>query len=112
MIRHPAIRDRARVVELNDRLRTTFAGGHVQLHTGGHCLDAQLCGRALYALSRYSHFAPDDEHDFGEFRFAGFQFGWQIEYRNVDGVGWSRDPADADGTLRVLTLYVVSDTLT
>ena len=111
MIDDVITRERARIIDLNDRLRTTFAGGRVQLHTGMHCLDPQICGRALYALSRCNRFTPDDEHDAGYFTFAGFQFEWQIEYRSPEGRGRSIDPADPTRTLRVLTLYVVGDAL-
>ena len=104
-------RERARIIELNDRLRTTFKGGRIQVHTGLHCLDAQIRGRALYALSKYHRFTPDDDHDFGYFTFAGFEFEWEIEYRTEDGVGRSQDPADPNHTLRTLTLYVVRDIL-
>jgi hypothetical protein len=103
--------ERARVIALNDRLRTAFTGGRVQVHAGLYCLDAQIRARALYALSKYNRFAPDDEHDFGYFTFAGFQFEWQIEYRRADGHGLSQNPADPNCTLRILTLYVVRDIL-
>lgn len=111
MMHDPTVQERARIIELNDRLRTTFTGGRVQLRLGTHCLDAQIRGRALYALSKYNRFTPDDEHDFGYFTFAGFQFEWQIDYRNADGHARSQNPADPNGTLRILTLYVVRDIL-
>jgi hypothetical protein len=111
MMRVPTVQERARIIELNDRLRTTFTGGRVQLHVGTHCLDAQIRGRALYALSRYNRFTPDDAHDFGCFTFAGFQFEWRIDYRGADGRARSQNPADPNGTLRILTLYVVRDIL-
>ena len=111
MMHDPTMQERARIIELNDRLRTTFTGGRVQLRVGTHCLDAQIRGRALYVLSKYTRFTPDDEHDFGYFTFAGFQFEWQIDYRSADGRARSQNPADPNGTLRILTLYVVRDTL-
>ena len=106
-----ATHDRARIIELNDRLRTTFRGGRVQMTMGLFELGSQIRGRALCALSQYSRFTPDDEHDRGVFIFGGFAFEWQIEYRSVDGFGRSPDPADPAKTLRVLTLYVVKDLL-
>ena len=104
-------RARARIVELNDQLRTTFKGGRVQMTMGVFSLDPQIRGRALCALSQYSRFAPDDDHDHGVFIFGGFAFEWQIEYRAIDGSGYSSDPADSSTTFRVLTLYVVKDLL-
>lgn len=106
-----AMRDRTRIVELNDQLRTTFRGGRVQMTMGLFQLGSQIRGRALCALSQYSGFMPEDEHDHGVFIFGGFAFEWQIEYRAADGIGHSPDPADPAKTLRVLTLYVVKDLL-
>jgi len=103
------MRDRSKIIELNDRLRTTFRGGRVQMTPTVRDLDPQLRGRALYALSRYNRFADDGEHDWGVFIFAGYAFEWHIEYRAVDGAGISSDPADPQKTFRVLTLYVASD---
>ena len=102
---------RAQIIALNDQLRATFKGGRVQMTPGVYQLDAQLRGRALYAMSRYSKFADDGEHDCGVFIFAGYAFEWRIEYRGKDGTGVSSDPADPDKTLRVLTLSAVDDLL-
>jgi len=38
---------RALIIELNDRLRTTFKGGSVQMTRAVYNLDPQLRGRAL-----------------------------------------------------------------
>lgn len=102
---------RARIIELNDQLRTTFKGGRVQITPGVFQLDDRLRGRALSALARYSKFDPDGEHDCGTFIFAGFAFEWRIEYRSVDGKGISSDPTDPTKTFRVLTLYAADDML-
>lgn len=74
-------------------------------------MDQQIRGRTLHALSRFSRFGPDDEHNRGVFIFVGFAFEWRIEYRAIDGVGRSPNPADPIKTLRVLTVYVVADVL-
>jgi len=74
-------------------------------------LDDRLRGRALSVLARYNKFHADSEHDWGTFIFAGFSFEWRIEYRGKDGTGISSDPANADKTLRVLTLYAIDDVL-
>lgn len=102
---------RAKIIELNDLLRTTFKGGRVQMTYGVYTLDAQLRGRALCVMSRYNKFANDSEHDYGVFIFAGYAFEWCIEYRTKDGTGVSPDPADPEKTFRVLTLYVADDVL-
>jgi hypothetical protein len=104
-------RDRAKIIELNDHVRTTFKGGRVQMTPGVYDLEARLRGRALYLLSKYTKFDRDSEHDCGTFIFCGYAFEWRIEYRSVAGPGLSRDPANPDLTFRVLSLYVVADVL-
>jgi hypothetical protein len=102
---------RAKIIALNDRLRTTFKGGRVQMTPSIYELDDRLRGRALSVLARYDSFHPDSEHDWGTFIFAGYSFEWRIEYRSKDGTGISPDPADAETTTRVLTLYAIDDVL-
>jgi hypothetical protein len=105
------VRNRARIIELNDQFRTTFKSGRVQMTPSIYDLDARLRGRALYVLSRYNRFDDDSEHDWGVFIFAGYSFEWRIECRGKDGTGVSLDPADPDKTFRVLTLYAMDDLL-
>ena len=102
---------RARIIELNDQLRTTFKGGRVQMTPAVYNLDPQLRGRALWAMARSNKFDDTSEHDWGIMIFAGYAFEWHIEYRATDGTGVSPDPADPDKTFRVLTLYAVDDLL-
>jgi hypothetical protein len=102
---------RTKIIELNDQLRTTFKGGRVQMTREFYDLDGRVRGRALYAMSRYSKFDDDNEHDWGVFIFAGYSFEWRIEYRSSDDAGISADPADAKKTFRVLTLYTINDLL-
>jgi hypothetical protein len=102
---------RAKIIALNDQLRTTFKGGRVQMTPSVYGLDDRLRGRALSVLARYERFHPDSEHDWGTFIFAGYSFEWRIEYRSLDGSGVSPDPADSDRTFRVLTLYAIDDIL-
>lgn len=102
---------RATIIALNDQLRTTFRGGRVQMTPSVYQLDDRLRGRALSVLVRYSKFDADSEHDWGTFIFAGYAFEWRIEYRGKDGTGHSPDPANAEQTLRVLTLYTIDDVL-
>jgi Protein of unknown function (DUF3768) len=102
---------RAKIIELNDQLRTTFKGGRVQMTRGVYDLDQQLRGRALSVMARYHTFDAESEHDCGVFIFAGYAFEWRIEYRDKGGIGCSPDPADSDKTQRVLTLYATDDVL-
>ena len=100
---------KAKLIALNDELRTTFKGGRVQMTPSVYELDARLRGRALAVLARYNKFEAESEHDWGTFIFAGYSFEWRIEYRGKDGTGRSPDPADPHKTFRVLTVYVVQD---
>jgi hypothetical protein len=102
---------RARIIELNDKLRTTFKGGRVQMTPAVYNLDPQLRGRALWAMARSNKFHNTGEHDWGVMLFAGYVFEWRIEYRASNGTGVSPDPADPAKTFRVLTLYVVENIL-
>ena len=102
---------KAKIIALNDQLRTTFKGGRVQMTSNVYALDDRLRGRALSVLARYNSFDPDSDHDSGVFIFAGFTFEWHIEYRGTDGTGCSPDPADPEKTERVLTLYAIDDML-
>ena len=102
---------RAKIIALNDQLRTTLKGGRVQMTRSVYDLDERLRGRALSAMARFKKFDVDSEHDCGVFIFAGYSFEWRIEYRDKDGTGISRDAADPEQTLRVLTLYAIDDVL-
>ena len=102
---------RAKIIELNDQLRTTFKGGRVQMTRSVYDLDQRLRGRVLSVMARYSKFDAESEHDCGVFIFAGYAFEWRIEYRGNDGTGVSTDLSDPARTLRVLTLYTVDDVL-
>lgn len=104
-------RDRAKIIELNDHLRTTFKGGRVQMTPNVYGLEPRLRGRALLCLSKYRKFDPESEHDWGTYIFGGYAFEWHIEYRSATGSGVSSNPADPTATLRVLTLFVVADVL-
>jgi hypothetical protein len=104
-------RDRAKIIKLNDELRTTFKGGRVQMTPSIYDLEPRLRGRARFVLSKYRKFDPESEHDWGTFIFGGYAFEWRIEYRLADGSGVSADPADPSKTFRVLALLVVADVL-
>jgi predicted ATPase len=89
-----AVDRRARIIELNDQLRSSFKGGRVQMTRSVYDLDAQLRGRALAVSTRYNKFDADSDYDAEVFIFAGYSFEWHIEYRNSDGEGVSADPSD------------------
>jgi hypothetical protein len=58
---------RAKIIALNDQLRTSFKGGRVQMTPSVYQLDDRLRGRALSVLAGYRTFAADSEHDWGTF---------------------------------------------
>jgi hypothetical protein len=87
---------RDKVVALNDKLRTTFKGGRIEICHGPYDLDDRTVGRMLCTLARYNKFEPDSLHDTGHFIFGGFSFEWRIE--NVDAE-------------RVLRVWVNADVL-
>jgi hypothetical protein len=105
------VSDRARIIELNDELRTAFRGGQVRMMPSIFELDARLCGRALCVMSRSTKFDRSGDHDRGRFVFAGYLFAWQIAYRSPDETGYSADPADPAKTSRLLTLCPTDDLL-
>jgi hypothetical protein len=102
---------RAKIISLNDELRTSFRGGRVQITPGVYDLAPRVRGRALSVLARYNKFEADSEHDWGVFIFVEFAFEWRIEYRGKDETSRSNDPADPDKTFRVLTLCAAEDIL-
>lgn len=63
---------RGKIIELNDRLRSSFQGGRVQMTPSVYDLDARLRGRALAVMAKYNKFAEDSDHDCGVFIFAGY----------------------------------------
>jgi hypothetical protein len=103
--------NRAKIIELNDQLRSSFKGGRVQMTPGIYDLDARLRGRALAVMAKYNRFDEESDHDRGVFIFAGYSFEWHIEYRGANGEAVSPDPSDASKTFRVLTLYALHDVL-
>jgi hypothetical protein len=104
-------RDRAKIIALNDQLRTTFKGGRVQMTPDVYDLEPRFRGRALFFLAKYQKFDPENEHDWGTFIFGGYAFEWRIEYRSANGPGLSKNPDDPVATFRVLTLSAVADVL-
>ena len=89
---------RAKIIELNDKLRMTFKGGRVQMTPAVYNFDPQLRGRAIWTMARHNRFDDSSEHEWGVFIFAGYAFEWRIEYRAADGTGVSPDPADPEKT--------------
>lgn len=106
---HTAAPDKKdRIRELNDRFRTTFAGGVVMLTQGVDALGTEAKAEVLRRVRTFNQFDRDNdphgEHDFGSFEIAGQQFFFKMDYYARDMEGGSEDPANSDVTTRVLTV--------
>jgi hypothetical protein len=103
----------ARIQELNDAFRTTFAGGRVMMTAGVDALPDMVKAAALQQVAAFDTFTGDNdpyhEHDFGAFDLCGRKFFWKIDYYAPDMEGGSEDPADPKKTTRVLTVMLASE---
>ena len=80
----------ARIRDLNDAFRHTFAGGKVVMTAGVDALPDMVKAEALEQAATFSDFTaenhPHGEHDFGSFELCGRKFFWKIDYF---GATWS-----------------------
>jgi len=101
-------RDRDRIRRLNDKFKQTFTGGRIMLTPGFRQLEAQAAQELLAKVKSFAEFGssndPYGEHDFGAISHDGTKFFWKIDYFDLAMSEGSADPADADATLRVLTI--------
>ena len=99
---------RARIRELNDAFRRTFAGGQVLLTPGINDLPSDVRAMAIRKVAIFADFTGDNdphgEHDFGSFDLAGQKFFWKLDYYAPDLQGGSEDPSNPKQTARVLTI--------
>lgn len=97
-----------RIRELNDALRTEFAGGSWKLTLGLYGLGAPTVLAAVRAIQAFADFTPDNdpygEHDFGAIEVNGHRIFWKIDYFDMALEYGSPDPADATVTRRILTV--------
>ncbi|HEV7514514.1 MAG TPA: DUF3768 domain-containing protein [Candidatus Acidoferrum sp.] len=108
----------ARIRELNDNFRTTFAGGVVLLTHGVDTLCAEVKAEVLSRVRSFSHFSsendPHGEHDFGSFDIGSHKFFWKLSYYDratfdqPENFG-SEDPSDPAKTTRVLTIMLAEE---
>jgi hypothetical protein len=103
----------ARIRELNDAFRRTFAGGKVVVSGSVADLPNMVTANAFLIVSRFDRFEEDNdphgEHDFGSFELVGRTFFWKIDYYDRSMEAGSEDPADPAKTTRVLTLMLAED---
>jgi len=103
----------ARIRDLNDEFRRSFAGGKVVVTRGVADFEPARIAVLLDRVRRFDAFTPDNdphgEHDFGAFDDSGERFFWKIDYYDREMEFASPDPADPDVTMRVLTLMLADE---
>jgi Protein of unknown function (DUF3768) len=104
---------RAKIRELNDRFRTTMAGGQVLMTAGVNALPSDVKATVIQRVATFSDFNTDNdphgEHDFGSFMLAGRKFFFKIDYYDAKMEFGSEDPADPAKTTRVLTIMLAEE---
>lgn len=98
----------ARIRELNDAFRKSFAGGKVMLTQGVNELSDQDKAAVLAKVRGFDGFEPGNdphgEHDFVSIEHGGTKYFGKIDYYTRDLARGSEDPADPAQTVRVLTI--------
>ena len=98
----------ARIRELNDVLRRTFAGGRIMLTAGVDVLPEADKAAVLAKVRTFDAFNGDNdphgEHDFVSFEHEGVKYFAKMDYYAPDMCHGSEDPADPSKTVRVLTV--------
>lgn len=98
----------ARIRELNDAFRKTFAGGKVMLSAGVNALPEETKSAVLAKVRTFDAFTSDNdphgEHDFVSFEHEGVRYFGKIDYYASGMQQGSEDPADRSQTVRVLTV--------
>ena len=74
----------ARICELNDQFRRTFAGGRVMMTASVTGLPSHVTQSAIAKVKSFDVFTTDNdpwgEHDFGSFELEGHTFLFKIDY--------------------------------
>jgi Protein of unknown function (DUF3768) len=101
---------RALIRALNDRFRSSFAGGRVLVTQGVNAKGQGFLAAATSAIQTFNTFTPDNdpqgEHDFGSLTVGGVKLYWKIDYYDQAELAGSEDPADPAVTTRVLTILL------
>jgi hypothetical protein len=103
----------ARIRDLNDAFRRTFAGGRVMLTYGVDALPDAIKVKALQLVRIFDRFSEDNdpygERDFGSFDLSDSKFFWKIDYYDERCEFGSEDPSDPKRTTRVLTVMLADE---
>ena len=101
------------IAALNDRLRTTLAGGKVMMTTGVQACGSAFIAKAVVTMKTFTAFDADNdphtEHDFGAYEVDDHRLFFKIDYYSPDMESGSEDPADSAKTVRVLTLMLAEE---
>ena len=99
---------KARIRELNDRLRKAGRGGIVLMTNGIAALGLERVNAVFAAIAQFDAFAPDNgpwgEHDCASLKVDGIRILWKIDYYYRDRQFHSPDPSDPKVTVRILTV--------
>ena len=102
-----------RIRQLNDALRSSFAGGLVMVTRGVEALPREMRRALLAEVRAFSAFTVDNdihgEHDFGVIERDGIKCFWKIDYYDREMEMMSPDPGDPDVTTRVLTVMLADE---
>ncbi len=104
---------RERIRELNDAFRQSFVGGQVMLTQGVAALRSGARTAVLTQVRTFDRFGsgndPYGEHDFGSIEVNGMKFFWKMDYFDLTMNQHSVDPANAETTVRVLTIMCADE---
>ncbi|TNC07665.1 DUF3768 domain-containing protein [Methylobacterium terricola] len=104
---------RGTIQQLNDALRGTGQGGRLVLTPGVRALGPERVAALVAAVAAFDAFTPENdpygEHDFGAVEVNGDRYYWKIDYYGRQSSGHSFDPANAEVTLRVLTIMLIAE---
>lgn len=99
---------KARIRELNDRLRKAGRGGIVLMTNGIAALGSERVNAVFAAIAQFDAFTsnndPWEEHDCASLKVDGIRILWKIDYYDRDRQFHSPDPSDSKVTVRVLTV--------
>jgi hypothetical protein len=103
----------AKIRELNDAFRTTFAGGRVMMTSGVAALPEDTKRRIFAAIRSFTEFDKGDdpyaEHDFVSVEVDGEKYFWKCDYYDRDIRFGADDPSDPEHTTRIATIMLASE---
>ena len=103
----------ARIRDLNDAFRKTFAGGKIVMSANVAALPEMVRASALIKVAKFMDFTqendPHGEHDFLSFEHCNRTFFWKCDYYNTAMNGGSEDPSDPLKTIRIGTLMLAEE---